>query len=190
MAADKTGGSSATRTPAKAVSTKNTASSTKQRTIASFFQKSSPAVKSSPAAATASLQQTPSQVSPSLPPSSSHLQETTKANSLPKAKPHKSVTSFDPKAKANKKLLSTPVPSSDVIEPPSSQENMDDATPNRLPSATTLTARVKTVKIEPAVDGSSPSRKVSLQLLFPISGLSYHATIDADAGTFAGTESC
>lgn len=162
MAADRSGGKPAARTPAKAVTSKTTASSTKQRTIASFFQKSSPTVKSSPAATPASLQQSPSQVSPSLPPSSSHLQETTKANSLPKVKPQKPVPAFNPKAKAGAKLLSTPVPSSDAIEPPSSQENMDDETPNRVPAATSLTGKVKSVKIEPAANGSSPSRKVSL----------------------------
>lgn len=178
MAADKAAGSSAARTPAKAVSGKTAAPATKQRTIASFFQKSSPAVKSSPAAAASSpLQQTPSQVSPSLPKSSSHLQETTKANSLPKTKSQRTVPKFDPKAKTNKKLLSTPVPSSDAIEPPSSQENMDDETPNRLPAATTLTGKVKSVKIEPAANGSSPSRKVSTEYrsLFCSSPLGYGA---------------
>ena len=84
------------------------------------------------------------------------MQETTKANSLPKSKP------FDPRGKGSRKLLSTPVPSSDAIEPPSSQENMEDATPNRLPSPTTLTGKVKAVKIATvALHGSSPSRKVS-----------------------------
>lgn len=177
MAADRSGGKPAARTPAKAVTSKTATSSAKQRTIASFFQKSSPTVKSSPAAATpASVQQSPSQVSPSLPPSSSHLQETTKANSLPKVKPQKPVPAFNPKAKAGAKLLSTPVPSSDAIEPPSSQENMDDETPNRVPAATSLTGKVKSVKIEPAANGSSPSRKVSLGSLPPCDASSLVST--------------
>ncbi|RDA91873.1 hypothetical protein CP533_0360 [Ophiocordyceps camponoti-saundersi (nom. inval.)] len=66
------------------------ASSSKQRSIASFFQQSSPAPRP--------------KVSPA--PNDACLQESTKANSLPKPKP-------EPSSK-----LSTPVPSSDAIEPP------------------------------------------------------------------------
>ncbi|KAL7897129.1 muts domain V domain-containing protein [Trichoderma sp. SZMC 28014] len=91
---------SAARTPAKATRPAAAASSTKQKSIMSFFQKSSP-VSSSPA--------TREKVSSDIL-YSSPLQET-KANSLPKTK-------FFAE-------LSTPVPSSDAPEPTSSQENME-----------------------------------------------------------------
>ncbi|KAM0478090.1 hypothetical protein ACHAPX_005277 [Trichoderma viride] len=92
---------SAARTPAKATRPAAAASSaTKQKSIMSFFQKSSPA-PSSPATREKASSDTLY---------SSPLQET-KANSLPKTK-------FFAE-------LSTPVPSSDAPEPTSSQENME-----------------------------------------------------------------
>ncbi|KAH7166331.1 muts domain V-domain-containing protein [Dactylonectria macrodidyma] len=125
MAAEKA--SAAARTPAKATKPAATTSSAKQRSIVSFFSKAAP---STPAAASSPL----SKVTPSK--QSSCLKETTKANSLPKAKPP-----LKPSVK-----LSTPVPSSDAIEPPSSQENMDSG--------------VKAPARKSDALPSSPSRKV------------------------------
>lgn len=147
MAGDKP--ASSARTPAKANKpAAGLSSSVKQRSIASFFQKSSPGGPASSPAARDKV---------SNPQPSSCLKETTKANSLPKAKPSTK--------------LSTPVPSSDVIEPPSSQENLDsEATPTKdsLPTPTMITT-VRQRKIPtattPAV-GSSPSRKVLYALNF------------------------
>ncbi|PTB65839.1 DNA repair protein [Trichoderma citrinoviride] len=100
MPSDKAAG--AARTPAKAARpAAAAASSTKQKSIMSFFQKSSPV--SAPSAAREKVSSDHQHSSP--------LKET-KANSLPKAKL--------PSTK-----LSTPVPSSDAPEPPSSQENME-----------------------------------------------------------------
>ncbi|KFH47352.1 DNA mismatch repair protein-like protein [Hapsidospora chrysogenum ATCC 11550] len=125
------------RTPAKAIARNSASSSAKQQSIMSFFQKSSPGPASSPL----------SKVSPD----STCLRETTKANTLPKVKPTSS---------AKKKKLSTPVPSSDALEPPSSQENTRPGRPGQpLPSPTPMssTSRQPSVKVE--VAGSSPSRK-------------------------------
>ncbi|KAL7944924.1 DNA repair protein [Trichoderma barbatum] len=98
MPSDKA--ASAARTPAKATRPAAAApSSTKQKSIMSFFQKSSPVSASSAAREKVSSDYQ----------HSSPLKET-KANSLPKTKPS---------AK-----FSTPMPSSDAPEPPSSQENM------------------------------------------------------------------
>ena len=130
------------RTPAKAVGVKPglaASSSAKQRSIVSFFQKSSPA---GPASSPSSKVQPPASS-----PSASCLKETTKANSLPKPSP------FNPKSKSKQKL-STPVPSSDAIDPPSSQENQDTEVPS--------SAIAKSTAVTPVVNGSSPSRKVSL----------------------------
>ncbi|OAA82355.1 DNA mismatch repair protein msh6 [Akanthomyces lecanii RCEF 1005] len=102
----------------------------------SFFQKSSPAATPSPAAR-AQVSSDPS----------SCLKET-KANFLPKAKP------------AQK--LSTPVPSSDALEPNSSQENLDAVSRNEnAPSSPTMAIEAKP-KPRPALKdpaGSSPGRK-------------------------------
>jgi DNA mismatch repair protein MSH6 len=124
MAADK---ATAARTPAKASKPAAATSSAKQRSIYSFFQKSSPAA----APASSPL----SKVSPS-PSQTSCLKETTKANSMPKLKTSTS-------------KISTPVPSSDAPEPPSSQENMPCSTLKKegKPALATI----------PAV-GSSPTR--------------------------------
>ncbi|OAA36821.1 DNA mismatch repair protein msh6 [Metarhizium rileyi] len=135
MAGEKAG-SSAARTPAKPAPnpTGSASASAKQRSIMSFFQKSSPVAGSSPAAR--------DKVFPD-PQHSSCLQETTKANFLPKPKPSKK--------------LSTPVPSSDAIEPPSSQENAD------LVSAakTTMTPKAKSRNdtTPKAISTVTPTRK-------------------------------
>ena len=68
----------------------------------------------------------------------------------------------------------TPVPSSDVIEPPSSQENenggisADEVDDARLPSPPTPAKRVKKEEVNGSalILGSSPSRKVRLQHVF------------------------
>ncbi|KAG6162947.1 hypothetical protein E4U27_003518 [Claviceps purpurea] len=142
MAGQKTEPSTA-RTPvrpsAKPAGTVN--SSSKQRSIMSFFQKSSPGPASSPTSR--------DKVSPDSQ-RSSCLQETTKANSLPK-----------PRAKPTSKplvKLSTPVPSSDVIESPSSQENADPVP--TVKSTTRSNAKRSHDKKPSAVIASSPSRKV------------------------------
>ncbi|RDA83381.1 hypothetical protein CP532_4721 [Ophiocordyceps camponoti-leonardi (nom. inval.)] len=93
------------RTPARPPpKLSSSASSSKQRSIASFFQQSSPAPRP--------------KVSPA--PHDACLQESTKANSLPKPKP-------EPSSK-----LCTPVPSSDAIEPP--DENLRAADNQSSPS--------------------------------------------------------
>ncbi|KAG6079813.1 hypothetical protein E4U15_003600 [Claviceps sp. LM218 group G6] len=142
MAGPKTESSTA-RTPvrpsAKPAGTVH--SSSKQRSIMSFFQKSSPGPASSPTSR--------DKVSPD-PQRSSCLQETTKANSLPK-----------PRAKSTSKplvKLSTPVPSSDVIESPSSQENADPV--STVKSTARSNAKRTHDKKPSAVMTSSPSRKV------------------------------
>jgi len=79
-----------------------------------------------------------------------------------------SKASLPPKKPAFKKTLvknPTPVPSSDVIEPPSSQENENGGIPEEveesgLPSPKPLTKRVKVASGPLLVLGSSPSRKV------------------------------
>ncbi|KAG6059312.1 hypothetical protein E4U17_006499 [Claviceps sp. LM77 group G4] len=127
------------RPSAKPAGTVN--SSSKQRSIMSFFQKSSPGPASSPTSRD-------NKVSPD-PQRSSCLQETTKANSLPKSR-------AKPTSKPLVKL-STPVPSSDVIESPSSQENADPASTVR---STARTNAKRTHDKKPsAVITSSPSRK-------------------------------
>ncbi|KAG8416004.1 DNA mismatch repair protein msh6 [Metarhizium acridum] len=147
MAGDKASSSTA-RTPAKPAPkpTSSASASAKQRSIMSFFQKSSPVARSSPAAR--------EKVSPD-PQHSSCLQETTKANSLPKPKPSTK--------------LSTPVPSSDAIEPPSSQENAGSVsatktTSRNLLSPTTMTPRTRSTNdVTPkAVQSGTPTRKVSI----------------------------
>ncbi|KAL2676569.1 hypothetical protein Neosp_010332 [[Neocosmospora] mangrovei] len=95
------------KTPSRATKPAAPSSSAKQRSIVSFFQKAPP---SSPAPASSPLSKNTPANKQSL-----CLRETTKANSLPKPTPKST-----PKT-SNK--LSTPVPSSDAIEPPSSQEN-------------------------------------------------------------------
>ncbi|RCI13534.1 hypothetical protein L249_5545 [Ophiocordyceps polyrhachis-furcata BCC 54312] len=82
----------------------SSASSSRQRPITSFFQQSSPAPRLKVSSA----------------PHDACLQESTKANSLPKPKP-------EPSSK-----LSTPVPSSDAIEPP--DENLRAADSHSSPS--------------------------------------------------------
>ncbi|KAK3182547.1 DNA mismatch repair protein msh6 [Lecanicillium sp. MT-2017a] len=132
-------GTSTARTPAR-VTPSSVSSSAKQRSIMSFFQKSSPG-------AGANSSPTPREkVSPD--PNPSCLQET-KANFLPKAKPARK--------------LSTPVPSSDMLEPPSSQENIDSvskATVKAAESSPTVAVE-SNAKPRPAmaVNGSSPTRK-------------------------------
>jgi DNA mismatch repair protein MSH6 len=137
MAGDDT---NPTRTPARqpAKAAASISSSAKQKSIMSFFQKSSPAATPSPAAR--------KQVSSD---PSSCLKET-KANLLPKAK--------------SAQKLSTPVPSSDAIEPSSSQENLDAVSRSKhAPSSPTMALKA-TPKPRSAIKdsaGSSPGRKVS-----------------------------
>ncbi|ATY58896.1 DNA mismatch repair msh6 [Cordyceps militaris] len=135
MAGDNT---NAARTPARqpAKAAASVSSSAKQKSIMSFFQKSSPAATPSPAAR--------KQVSSD---PSSCLKET-KANFLPKAKP------------AQK--LSTPVPSSDAPEPSSSQENLDTVSRHENAPSSPIMARQAKPKPRPAIKdpaGSSPARK-------------------------------
>ncbi|KPM44629.1 DNA mismatch repair protein msh6 [Neonectria ditissima] len=124
MASDK----AAARTPAKATKPAAASSSAKQRSIVSFFSKATP---SRPAPASSPLSKVTTDAR-----KSSCLKETTKANSLPKAKlPLKTSVK-----------LSTPVPSSDAIEPPSSQENMDSGVKvvvDSLPPPTTTPTKIK-----------------------------------------------
>ncbi|KAH6982720.1 muts domain V-domain-containing protein [Ilyonectria destructans] len=133
----------AARTPAKATKPAASTSSAKQRSIVSFFQKAAP---STPAAASSPL----SKVTPSKP--SSCLKETTKANSLPKAK-----LPLKPSFK-----LSTPVASSDAIEPPSSQENMESSVKasahknNALPSSPTRKVKKVVVSYAESSDEDEP----------------------------------
>ncbi|PHH70032.1 hypothetical protein CDD80_6281 [Ophiocordyceps camponoti-rufipedis] len=134
-------------------------SSSKQRSIASFFQQSSPASRN--------------KVSPA--PDSSHLQETTKANSLPKPKPSKK--------------LSTPVPSSDALEPPDSDENLPAAS-RPLPSlattavtTTNMTSAMRDSHLSTPAAGnlSSPSRKVK-------KAINYAESSDDDEPVAASTQ--
>ncbi|KAI5458256.1 DNA mismatch repair protein msh6 [Mariannaea sp. PMI_226] len=149
MAADK----ALARTPAKAGKPAASASSSaKQRSIVSFFSKAAPSTPAGPASSPLSKVTPKARVS-------STLKETTKANSLPKAKP-----SVKPSVN-----LSTPVPSSDAPEPPSSQENMKSGTEapknNALPSSPTR--KIKKVvnyaessdEDEPFNFGSMPTRR-------------------------------
>ncbi|KAM0262124.1 hypothetical protein ACHAQJ_001866 [Trichoderma viride] len=130
MAGDKA--ASAARTPAKATRPAATASSSvKQKSIMSFFQKSSP-VSSSPA-----IREKVSSDNQY----SSPLKET-KANSLPKTKPS---------AK-----LSTPVPSSDAPEPTSSQENMESTVKRSKGKFAEATSNKAS---ESEIPPSSPTRK-------------------------------
>lgn len=151
------------RQPAKAAA--SVSSSAKQKSIMSFFQKSSPAATPSPAAR-AQVSSDPS----------SCLKET-KANFLPKAKP------------AQK--LSTPVPSSDALEPSSSQENLDAATRDgNVASSPTMAMKAKPKPRSAIKDpaGSSPGRKVSyLQTDHVVTFLLY---LNADLPTVAVTKSC
>ncbi|KAI1363313.1 DNA mismatch repair protein msh6 [Xylaria arbuscula] len=127
-----------TRTPAKTPTLKKSASTLsssstatrKQQSILGFFAKSSPSApaKSSPSA-------TPTAATPAR---ASCLQETTKSNSLQLNK-------------RTKPSNVTPVPSSDAIEPSSSQENHDCPT-------VTPGNKKRTVSTKPVM-GSSPSRK-------------------------------
>ncbi|KAH7324336.1 muts domain V-domain-containing protein [Stachybotrys elegans] len=155
-AADKK--SSNARTPAKATKPAASASSSaKQRSIYSFFQKSSPA-SASASASTPAVPPSSSPLSKKVSPATTRscLKETTKANTLPKPKPSDK--------------LKTPVPSSDAPEPPSSQENME---------STVETVRaVKKVSQLAAAQGSSPTRKVKKVV-------SYAESSDEDEDPFA-----
>ncbi|KAF5260344.1 hypothetical protein FOXYS1_9006 [Fusarium oxysporum] len=145
--------STAARTPAKATKPAATTSSAKQRSIVSFFQKAPP---SSPAATASSPL---AKASPTTK-QSSCLKETTKANSLPKTTP---LSKSKPKPTVAIKQT-TPVPDSDAIEPPSSQENLDSTmkVKNAPKSAATRadTDRQKSSKMNHDALPSSPTRKV------------------------------
>lgn len=130
-----------TRQPGKAPAPMS--SSNKQKSIMSFFQKSSPAAPKSSPSSTSKVSSDPC------------LQETTKANFLPKASP------------AGK--LATPVPTSDAIEPSSSQEN-GESTPRAVAkyaadSPTIAIANKSKSELRATPTGSSPTRKVSLLIL-------------------------
>lgn len=141
MAAEK---AATARTPARAAKPPPSSSNSKQKSIKSFFSK---VPARTPTAASSPL----SKVSPAIK-KSSFLQETT-ANSLPKAKPLVQST--------------TPVPSSDAIEPPSSQENMPSTVKvdQSLPSPVSSPAETgsKQVKFNKTTLASSPTRKVCTQ---------------------------
>lgn len=124
----------AAQTPAKPSPKAAPASSaTKQKSIMSFFQKSSPG---GPAAS--------SPAPPKVSTPTSHLKETTKANFLPKAR--------------STSKLATPVASSDAPGPPSSQENMDiDTTPK---AKVTIESPTVTKRVAKEGPGNSPPRKV------------------------------
>ncbi|EHK19322.1 uncharacterized protein TRIVIDRAFT_81241 [Trichoderma virens Gv29-8] len=129
MPSDKPAASAA-RTPAKATRPAAAApSSTKQKSIMSFFQKSSPVSASSAAREKVS----------SANQHSSPLKET-KANSLPKTK--------------SSAKFSTPVPSSDAPEPASSQENME-STVKRSKGKASASLKDEESEVAP----SSPIRK-------------------------------
>lgn len=128
------GAASTARTPARTAPKPPApaSSASKQRSIVSFFQKSpAPSPREKVA------------------PAPHCLRETTRANSLPKPKPR-------PSAK-----LSTPVPSSDAVEAPSSpgDENRGSA-PEPLPSPTTTAPSELCSSTPQAAGQPSPSRKV------------------------------
>ncbi|KZL80176.1 dna mismatch repair protein msh6 [Colletotrichum incanum] len=135
--------SSVARTPAKTPSTlkrQPSSSAGTQKTIVQFFSKS----------ANASSRSTPKPTA-SAPDSSPCLRESTRTNTLPKAPQPSSMT---------------PVPSSDAIEPASSQENMvtsavkvaaDDALTSPHTPAETVTPQVSSFR--PPLPSSSPTRK-------------------------------
>ncbi len=157
-------GAARTRTPAKAVGTAATtpslssskkpssASTTgkQQKSILGFFTKSSKDKDKDVATTTPS-----SQIS-----SSPCLKETTRANSL-------QLNKKPSKESKNR----TPVPSSDALEPSSSQENIGSAATVKVPpnnySSLPLPVTIAEVMIKQAISskvtvmGSSPTRKVS-----------------------------
>ena len=158
-------GATRTRTPGKAAGTPTSSTTTpalsrkpssssttgrqQQKSILGFFSKASKDKEMTTTTATPT---------PKIP-SSPCLRETTKSNSLQLNKrPSKSIT---------------PVPSSDAMEPSSSQENIDSATTVKVPKnchslpspVTPADIMIKqVVSSKPTVMGSSPSRKVSSEL--------------------------
>ncbi|WYZ43814.1 hypothetical protein EsH8_VII_000250 [Colletotrichum jinshuiense] len=134
--------SAAARTPAKTPSTlkrQPSSSAGTQKTIVQFFSKS----------ASASSRSTPKPAARAAD-SSPCLRESTRTNTLPKARQPSSVT---------------PVPSSDALEPPSSQENTntsglkvaEDCLPSPTTPAETVTPQVAGNR--PTLASSSPTRK-------------------------------
>lgn len=149
-----------TATPAR--STKTPSGSTgKQQSILGFFSKAaglaSSASKPSPGSATSVQNKNMSQC----------LKETTKSNSMSTIK--------------RNNINITPVPSSDAMEPSSSQENMESATVkvlrDQLPSPVTP-AEIVTQQAGkgPSQPGSSPSRKVS-SVILPTSPFFYFTSL-------------
>lgn len=138
----------AARTPAKTPSLKRQPSSSAgtQKTIVQFFSKSANSASKSTPKPTASA-----------PDSSPCLRESTRTNTLPKAK---------------RPLSMTPVASSDAIEPSSSQENMDstgikvalDALPSPSTPAETMARQISDSR--QVLPSSSPTRKVVLPFCF------------------------
>ncbi|KAI0466260.1 DNA mismatch repair protein msh6 [Xylaria cf. heliscus] len=164
------------RTPAKTPAKTPSTATRKQQSILGFFAKSSPSAPSNKSSTTT----TPTAATPAR---SSCLQETTKSNSL--------------QLNRNKKPSNvTPVPSSDAIEPSSSQENHGSAgaTPTnkvlgwspREPSPVAL-AKLDDMKkpVAPAkiVMGSSPSRKAKKTVSYAES-----SDDDDDEDVFAALE--
>jgi len=132
--------------PAPASKKSGTASTGKQQSILGFFSKSSAAADNNgPASSPLAKASSSAKDLPARP-----LKETTKSNSMLGSKRPSNVT---------------PVPSSDVVEPLSSQENMDTSTVKKVGDSSqspfTSAKIVKKQVFDKKVSaGSSPSRKV------------------------------
>ncbi len=129
-----------------------TASTGKQQSILGFFSKSGGGgIASSPAPSSAERKVA----------SSPCLQETTRSNSM---------------ATTKRSVNLTPLPSSDAIEPGSSQENRHPSDikvcPRESTSASYLTLAKMILQPATGVTASSPSRKVSPSILWQLSTLS------------------
>lgn len=144
-------GRSKTATPARAPPSlkkqDSSAGSANQRSIQSFFAKKPSNTTPTPANGVTEASDTSKSVNSS-------------ASALPPKKP-----AF--KKSAIKNL--TPVPSSDAMGPPSSQENLNGGIPEEvseadLPSSTTA-QRPQVTKTSAMILGSSPSRKVNNRTL-------------------------
>ncbi|KAI1149789.1 DNA mismatch repair protein msh6 [Nemania diffusa] len=142
-------------TPASASASASSATATrKQQSILGFFAKSSP---SAPAKSTTTTPTTAASAT-----RASCLQETTKSNSLQLSR-------------SKKASNVTPVPSSDAIEPSSSQENHD--------CATVTPGNKKRAAATNLVMGSSPSRKAKKKVSYAES-----SDDDDDEDVFAALE--
>ncbi|KAI8947853.1 DNA mismatch repair protein msh6 [Xylaria longipes] len=151
-----------TRTPAKtpslsrkpsSASASSSTATRKQQSILGFFARSSPSAPSKSSTAT-----TPTAATPARP---SCLRETTKSNSLQLNR-------------SKKPSNATPIPSSDAIEPSSSQENHG--------SASVTPTNKKPVAPAKIVMGSSPTRKVKKAVSYA------ESSDDDDQDVFAALE--